>query len=151
MRLTRPASESKSTPRDSESVSRFAVRCRGGRIAGLAGFAKLFRPCRRISEISYSRILAKRLWEEGMEPGERKKPGPKRKQPFVLDRKKLVFLGHVANLTQMRDNWHVNIFEEGQKEDQPKLTFVKYTKEEAEAEAKARIKELAEQKNISRQ
>jgi hypothetical protein len=61
-----------------------------------------------------------------MEPGERKKPGPKRKQPFVLDRKKLVFLGHVANLTQMRDNWHVNIFEEGQKEDQPKLTFVKY-------------------------
>jgi hypothetical protein len=86
-----------------------------------------------------------------MEPGERKKPGPKRKQPFVLDRKKLVFLGHVANLTQMRDNWHVNIFEEGQKEDQPKLTFVKYTKEEAEAEAKARIKELAEQKNISRQ
>jgi hypothetical protein len=126
MRLTRPASESKSTPRDSESVSRFAVRCRGGRIAGLAGFAKLFRPCRRISEISYSRILAKRLWEEGMEPGERKKPGPKRKQPFVLDRKKLVFLGHVANLTQMRDNWHVNIFEEGQKEDQPKLTFVKY-------------------------
>jgi hypothetical protein len=51
---------------------------------------------------------------------------------------------------KMRDNWHVKIFEEGQKEDQPKFTFVKYTKEEAEAEAKARIKELVEQKNKPR-
>ena len=50
----------------------------------------------------------------------------------------------------MRDNWHVKIFEEGQKEDQPKFTFVKYTKEEAEVEAKARIKELVEQKNKPR-
>jgi hypothetical protein len=65
-------------------------------------------------------------------PGmERKKPGPKRKVPFVFEGKRMLFLGHVAVVTKMRDNWHVNIFEEGQREDQPKFTFVKYTKEEA--------------------
>lgn len=82
-----------------------------------------------------------------MEPNEPKKRGRPRNQPYELDRKQMKFLGHTANLTKMRDNWHVNIFEDGQKEDQPKFTFVKYTEQEAKDEAMKRIRELVAKKN----
>jgi hypothetical protein len=81
-----------------------------------------------------------------VEPTEPKKRGRPRNPTPQFDRKRIKFLGFVADLTQRRDNWTVYIFEESQKEDAPKESFVKYTEAEARDEAMNRIRALVDKK-----
>jgi len=70
-----------------------------------------------------------------MEPNEPKKRGRPRNQRYELDRKEMKFMGHTIDLTKMMDNWHVNIFADGQQEDELKFAFVKFSEQEAKVEA----------------
>jgi hypothetical protein len=84
--------------------------------------------------------------EAVMDQNEPKKRGRPRNEPFKLDRSRIHFIGYVADMTQRGNNWTVYIFEENQKEDAPRASFVKFTEQEAKDEAMARIKEFVEKK-----